>query len=118
MGWQRWRQLRAVVTEVAEQVGDLAFIEPGQPVERLERRGMTGLPWPLLPVGEVLERLRVVRPDLGPAFRGLRLAPAVRLPHRDPRVDTVRPLEDDPNLRPRVAFLSQLCRMQRLCLSY
>src|ERR1700722_11436345 len=112
------RRPGAVIAAIAEQVGDLALIEPGQPVQGLKRRRVTSLPWPLLPVGEILERLRVIRPDPGPFLSGLWLAPAMRLPHRHSRIDSIRDLERDANLGPGTAFFPQFGGMKCLGLSH
>src|SRR5262249_11237642 len=106
------------VLTVTEQIGDPALVEPGKPVERLKRRGVAGLAWPLLPVREVLERLRIVWPDLGPALRGLRLTPAMSLAKRYPGIDAVDGLKDDTNFCPRAACVAQLACMQRLRLPH
>ena len=98
----------AVVVQVGQQVGDAALVELRHPVQDLQRRRVAGGAGPRLPVGEVLEGLRILRPAPVPPLGGLRLGPAAGLPQRDARVDVEAPLELPADLGPGVVGGPQL----------
>src|SRR5450755_1248878 len=116
-GWRRGpaRHLRrAVVAAISQQVSDAALVELGEPVQRVQRRGMARSARPEFPVGDILEGLRIIRPARGPPCGRLRLAPAVCLPQGYPRVDPVDGPEFGRDLGPCPPPRAQLPCKQRL----
>src|SRR6266568_1202793 len=78
---------------------------------------MAGLGRPDLPVGEVLEGLRIGRPALVPLVGSFPLAPAMDQPVGDAGVDRIPVTERGGGLSPRLVLLPQHTRKAMLLLA-
>ncbi|SFK87348.1 hypothetical protein SAMN05421835_1408 [Amycolatopsis sacchari] len=105
---------RSMVADVVNQVGHPALIQFRQSPQHLERGRVPGFGGPELPVGEVLERLRVGRPTFVPSIGGVALTPAPHQPQRRAHVDVVAMGEHLGDLHPGLGFSPQFTGRLRL----
>src|SRR5215831_14937517 len=108
--------MRPEVAAVRKEIGNGALIKLGEPGQDIKRGLVTALAGPLLPVREILERLRVIRPSLRPLICGPLLCPAMSQAQRRAGIDAKALAEHRGDLRPWLPGAAERLREPELLL--